>query len=106
MDRDERADPLLSNIYVRKAIRQAIDVPGILAAAYDGVWQRANAIIPRPWGWATGPGAGYDRDVAKAQAYLRPPACRGKVSLTIIDARPTARPPRSSSRTSPTSASR
>ncbi len=81
-------DPFLSNINVRKAIRQAIDVPGILAAAYDGVWQRANAIIPQAMGLGYWPQAPtYDRDVAKAKSYLSAAGVSGgKVSLTIIDA--------------------
>ena len=81
-------DPFLSNINVRKAIRQAIDVPGILAAAYDGVWQRANAIVPQAMGLGYWPQAPtYDRDVAKAKSYLSAAGVnRGKVSLTIVDA--------------------
>jgi peptide/nickel transport system substrate-binding protein len=81
-------DPFLSNVNVRKAIRQAIDVPGILAAAYDGVWQRANGIIPQAMDlgyWAQAPQ--YNRDVAKAKSYLSAAGVSGgKVSLTIIDA--------------------
>ncbi len=81
-------DPFLSNINVRKAIRQAVDVPGILAAAYDGVWQRANAIIPQAMGLGYWPQAPtYDRDVAKAKSYLSAAGVSGgKLSLTIIDA--------------------
>ena len=69
-------DPVLSDINVRKAIRQAIDVPGIIEAAYDGVWQRARAIIPETMGlgyWADAPE--YNRDVAQAKTYMQPPAC-------------------------------
>ena len=81
-------DPFLSNINVRKAIRQAIDVPGILEAAYNGVWPRANAIIPQAMGLGYWPQApAYNRDVAKAQAYMQAAGVsKAKVSLTIVDA--------------------
>ena len=81
-------DPVLSNINVRKAIRQAIDVPGILTAAYDGVWERARAIIPASMGlgyWADAPE--YSRDVAKAKAYMQAAGVSSaKLSFTCVDA--------------------
>jgi len=81
-------DPVLSNINVRKAIRQAIDVPGIIQAAYDGVWSRANAIIPKNMGigyWAAAPQ--YDRDVAKAKAFMQAAGVSSaKLTFTCVDA--------------------
>jgi len=81
-------DPLLSDINVRKAIRQAIDVPGIIQAAYDGVWQRARAIIPETMGlgyWADAPE--YPRDVAAAKALMQTAGVSGaKLSFTCVDA--------------------
>ena len=81
-------DPVLSDINVRKAIRQAIDVPGIIAAAYDGVWQRANAIIPETMGlgyWADAPE--YTRDVAAAKALMQTAGVSSaKLSFTCVDA--------------------
>jgi peptide/nickel transport system substrate-binding protein len=63
-------------------------VPGILEAAYNGVWQRANAIIPQAMGLGYWPQApAYNRDVAKAQAYMQAAGVsKAKVSLTIVDA--------------------
>jgi peptide/nickel transport system substrate-binding protein len=81
-------DPVLSNIDVRKAIRQAIDVPGIIQAAYDGVWQRARAIIPETMGlgyWADAPE--YNRDVAAAKALMQSAGVSSaKLSFTCVDA--------------------
>jgi peptide/nickel transport system substrate-binding protein len=48
-----------------------VDVPGIIEAAYDGKWTRANAIIPESMGvgfWADAPQ--YERDVEQAKSYL------------------------------------
>ncbi len=81
-------DPVLSDINVRKAIRQAIDVPGIIQAAYDGVWQRARAIIPETMGlgyWADAPE--YTRDVAAAKALMQTAGVSSaKLSFTCVDA--------------------
>jgi peptide/nickel transport system substrate-binding protein len=81
-------DPALSDINVRKAIRQAIDVPGIIEAAYDGVWQRARAIIPETMGlgyWADAPQ--YDRDVAQAKTYMQQAGVSSaKLTFSCVDA--------------------
>jgi peptide/nickel transport system substrate-binding protein len=65
-------EPPLTNVWLRKAIRSAIDVPGIIDAAYDGLYTRANAIIP-PWMpigyWADAPT--YNQDLSLARSYLR-----------------------------------
>jgi peptide/nickel transport system substrate-binding protein len=73
--------PKLQDINVRQAIRYGIDVPSILAAAYNNKVPRANALI-QPEGavgfWKDAPV--YDRDVAKAKDYL---AKAGVTSLTL-----------------------
>ena len=77
-------DPQLSNINLRKAIRQAIDVPGILQAAYNGKWVRANAIIPKGMGVGYWPQAPvYNRDVAKAKQYLKAAGMSGGIDLKL-----------------------
>lgn len=64
-------DPKLKDINVRQAIRYGIDVPSILAAAYNNKAPRANALI-QPQGalgfWTDAPV--YNRDVAMAKSYL------------------------------------
>ncbi len=72
--------PKLKDINVREAIRYGIDVPSILAAAYNDKAPRANALI-QPEGalgyWKDAPV--YNRDVAKAKEYL------AKAGLTSLD---------------------
>ncbi len=72
--------PKLKDINVREAIRLGIDVPSILAAAYNNKAQRANALI-QPEGavgfWTDAPV--YERDVAKAKEFL------SKAGLTSLD---------------------
>jgi peptide/nickel transport system substrate-binding protein len=64
-------DPMLKDLNLRMAIRSAIDVPSIIAAAFDGKWKRANAIIPSNMGLGYWKGApAYARDVDKAKGYL------------------------------------
>lgn len=61
-------DPVLSDIRVRQAIRQAIDVPSILEAAFEGRWQRATAILPpsMPLGhWREAPVIAPDPEAAR-----------------------------------------
>jgi peptide/nickel transport system substrate-binding protein len=73
-------DPHLSDINLRKAIRSAVDVPGILEAAYNGKWVRANAIIPKEMGIGYWPQAPvYNRDVALAKSYMK------KAGLSKLD---------------------
>jgi peptide/nickel transport system substrate-binding protein len=64
-------NPKLQDINVRQAIRYAIDVPSILEAAFEGLYDRASQILPpgMPIGyWADAPI--YDRDVDKAKSFL------------------------------------
>lgn len=72
-------NPKLQDINVRQAIRYGIDVPSILAAAYNDKAPRANALIPEgtPGYWKDAPV--YNRDVAKAKEYL------AKANLTSLD---------------------
>ncbi len=73
--------PKLKDINVRQAIRYGIDVPSILAAAYNDKAPRANALI-QPEGavgfWTDAPV--YNRDVAKAKDYL---SKAGKTSIDL-----------------------
>lgn len=64
-------DHLLKNIDLRRAIRSAIDVPGLITAAYNGKYQRADAIIPASMEigyWAGAPR--HNQDLALAKQYL------------------------------------
>ncbi len=71
--------PKLKDVNVREAIRYGIDVPSILAAAYNNKAPRANALIPEGTlgYWKDAPV--YTRDVAKAKEYL------AKAGLTSLD---------------------
>jgi peptide/nickel transport system substrate-binding protein len=65
------SSPRLEDINVRQAIRYAIDVPGILEAAFEGQYERATAILPpgMPIGyWADAPV--YERDLDQANQLL------------------------------------
>lgn len=75
------ANAPLDDINVRKAVREAIDVDGIIAAVYNGKHTRAKAIIPENMGigyWADAPS--YGPDPAKAQEYL---AASGLTDVTL-----------------------
>jgi peptide/nickel transport system substrate-binding protein len=64
-------DPQLEDINVRRAIRQAIDVPSLIEVGFDGKWERARAIIApgSPIGyWEDAPA--YERDVEQAKSFL------------------------------------
>lgn len=71
--------PKLKDINVREAIRYGIDVPSILAAAYNNKAPQANALIPEGTlgYWKDAPV--YTRDVAKAKEFL------AKANLTSLD---------------------
>ncbi len=65
-------EPPLTNINLRKAIRQAIDVPGIIKDAYNGLYTRTNAIIPQALGvgyWQQAPE--YNVNIPLAKHYLQ-----------------------------------
>ncbi|HSB00197.1 MAG TPA: ABC transporter substrate-binding protein [Anaerolineales bacterium] len=71
--------PKLKDINVRQAVRYGIDVPSILAAAYNDKAPRANALIAEGTlgYWKDAPV--YNRDVAKAKEYL------AKANLKSLD---------------------
>ncbi len=65
-------EPPLDNIWLRRAIRQAVDVPGIIKDAYNGLYTRANAIVSKQMSigyWADAPQ--YNQNIALAKSYLR-----------------------------------
>jgi peptide/nickel transport system substrate-binding protein len=71
--------PKLQDLNVRQAIRYGIDVPSILAAAYNDKAPRAHALIPEGTlgYWKDAPV--YERDVEKAKEFL------AKAKLTSLD---------------------
>jgi peptide/nickel transport system substrate-binding protein len=74
-------DPDLSDIRVRQAIRYAVDVPGILTAAYNNLWAPAYAAVGPgvPIGyWKDAPR--YKRNVSQAKDLLKR---AGKQNLAI-----------------------
>jgi peptide/nickel transport system substrate-binding protein len=79
-------DPALQDINLRQAIRYAIDVPSIIAAAYDDQWQQAYAMLPpvEPLGyWEDAPR--YERDTDKAQTFLSEVPSPGQLRMTIAN---------------------
>ncbi len=73
----------IPNLNLRRAIRSAIDVPGIIKAAYNGKYTRAYGIIPQSMGigyWADAPR--YDQDLALAKQYLHKSG-RSNVTLNL-----------------------
>lgn len=81
-------DPVLKDVRVRQAIRLAIDVPSIIAAAYDDKWEQAYAIIPKSMGlgyWAGAPK--YKRNVNAAKQLLSAAGANGiTLRLAIVNA--------------------
>ncbi len=79
-------DPLLSNINLRKAIRSAIDVPSIIAAAYNDAYERAYAILPPSMKigyWAQAPH--YDQNLSQARTYLSQSGLKNvSLKLTVL----------------------
>jgi len=76
-------DPVLKDINIRQAIRNAVDVPSILKAAFEGRWVRATAVLPpsMPTGyWKDAPV--IKRDLGVAKQYLSK-AGSPAVSLTF-----------------------
>ena len=64
-------NPKLQDINVRQAIRYAIDVPGIITAAFEGEGERATAVVSpqMPIGfWDDAPL--YEQDLDKAREYM------------------------------------
>jgi peptide/nickel transport system substrate-binding protein len=76
-------DPVLRNKNLRYAIRSAIDVPGILKAAYYDLYPRAYGIIPpsmKVGYWPNAPR--YNKDIPLAKKYLAKSGL-SKVSLRL-----------------------
>ncbi len=76
-------DPVLKNKDLRRAIRSAIDVPGIISAAYHGHYTRAYGLIPPSMSigyWRDAPH--YNQDPSLAKSYLASSGL-GKVSLKL-----------------------
>jgi peptide/nickel transport system substrate-binding protein len=64
-------DEVLSDVNVRRAIRQALDIDSMIVAGFDGQVARAHALVSpeMPIGyWADAPV--YEPDVEQARAYL------------------------------------
>lgn len=71
------------NLNLRRAIRSAIDVDGVIKDAYDGRYVRAYGIIPPAMGvgyWADAPK--YNQDLTLAKQYLSQSG-ETNVSLTL-----------------------
>ena len=85
-------DKVLKDVRLRQAIRLAVDVPSIIAAAYDDKWEQAYAIIPKSMGlgyWKDAPK--YKRDVDAAKKLV---AAAGADGITLRLAVSTPRPTR------------
>jgi peptide/nickel transport system substrate-binding protein len=63
-------DPVLKDVGVRQAIRYAVDVPGIIEAAFNNKAQRATSILPPGvlGYWKDAPV--YDRNIDRARSLL------------------------------------
>jgi peptide/nickel transport system substrate-binding protein len=81
-------DKSLKELQLRQAIRLAVDVPGIIAAAYDDKWAQAYSIIPKAMGlgyWAGAPK--YKRDVDAAKKLVAAAGANGaSLRLAVLDA--------------------
>jgi peptide/nickel transport system substrate-binding protein len=75
------------NLNLRRAIRAAIDVPGVLKAAYNGRYEQAYGIIPPSMGigyWASAPH--YSQDLTLAKQYLaRSGLGNASLTLTVVN---------------------
>lgn len=80
-------DAQLSNISLRKAIRSAIDVPGIISAAYNGAYDRAYAILPPSMKigyWPQAPH--YEQNLSEARTYLSQSGLKNvSLRLTVLN---------------------
>ena len=95
-------DPVLKNMDLRKAIRSAIDVPGIISAAYKGEYEAAYGIIPPSMSvgyWADAPH--YNQDIPLAKSYLASSGARQGDSQAGCAERPDRRGRRPDHRVQP-----
>ena len=77
-------DDVLEDVHLRRAIREAIDVDGIIAAGFEGQVERANALISpeMPIGhWEDAPE--YGSDLEAAQAHLDEADVETPLTLTM-----------------------
>ena len=81
-------DKVLKDVRLRQAIRLAVDVPSIIAAAYDDRWEQAYGIIPKSMGlgyWAGAPK--YKRDVDAAKKLVADAGADGiTLRLAVLNA--------------------
>jgi peptide/nickel transport system substrate-binding protein len=81
-------DKVLKDLRLRQAIRLAVDVPSIIAAAYDDKWQQAYGIIPKSMGlgyWKDAPK--YKRDVDAAKKLVAAAGADGiHLRLAVLNA--------------------
>ena len=81
-------DAALKDVRLRQAIRLAVDVPSIIAAAYDDKWEQAYAIIPKSMGlgyWKNAPK--YKRDVDAAKQLVAAAGADGTtLRLAVVNA--------------------
>lgn len=81
-------DKVLKDLRLRRAIRLAVDVPSIIAAAYDDRWEQAYGIIPKSMGlgyWAGAPK--YKRDVDAAKKLVADAGADGiTLRLAVLNA--------------------
>lgn len=78
-------DEILSDINVRRAIRQALDIDSMIVAGFDGQVERAHALVSpaMPIGhWEDAPV--YEPDPEQARAYLEEAGYEDGLSLTMI----------------------
>jgi peptide/nickel transport system substrate-binding protein len=80
-------DAHLKDPNLRQAIRYAVDVPGIISAAFDDKWTQAHSIIPKNMSvgyWAGAPK--YKRDVDKAKKFVTAAGADGlELRLAVQD---------------------
>ncbi len=78
-------DEVLSDVNVRRAVRQALDIDSMIVAGFDGQVERANALVSpeMPIGhWEDAPV--YEQDIEQARAYLEEAGYEDGLDLTMI----------------------
>ncbi len=78
-------DEILSDVNVRRAVRQALDIDSMIVAGFDGQVQRAHALVSpeMPIGyWEDAPV--YEPDPEQARAYLEEAGYEDGLELTMI----------------------
>lgn len=78
-------DEVLSDVNVRRAVRQALDIDSMIVAGFDGQVERANALVSpaMPIGhWEDAPV--YEQDFVQARAYLEEAGYEDGLTLSMI----------------------